>query len=85
MLSDVKSKELLTLLRRERASEKPFSTQEQITARRTAEHTIGPDENMYRVTWVCDFLNFFTCWGLDFSSCACDCSFMTSMLCRFSC
>ncbi|KAG9041544.1 Transcriptional regulatory protein sin3 [Tulasnella sp. UAMH 9824] len=54
VLSDVKNKELLTLLRRERTSAKPFSIQEQINARRTAEHMIGPEENLYRVTWLPD-------------------------------
>ncbi|KAG8901860.1 Transcriptional regulatory protein sin3 [Tulasnella sp. 403] len=52
VLSDVKNKELLTLLRRERTSSVPFTIQEQINARRTAEQMLGPDENMYRITWA---------------------------------
>lgn len=52
MLGDVKNKELLTLLRRERAGAVGPTVQEQINARRTAEQMIGQDENMYRILWV---------------------------------
>lgn len=52
MLADGKNKELLTLLRRERASPSAYTFQEQINARRTAEQIIGLGENVYRLTWV---------------------------------
>ncbi|KAG8924574.1 Transcriptional regulatory protein sin3 [Tulasnella sp. 418] len=54
VLADVKNKELLNMLRKERTSPTPYSIQEQINARRTTEQIIGAEENVYRITWIYD-------------------------------
>lgn len=49
---DPKSQDLLEGLKRERALVSP-TTQDQINTRRNAEKVLGPDENIFRIDWVC--------------------------------
>lgn len=51
VLSDMKSSELLELLKKERAHG-TLTTQDQINSRQNAERVIGPDENLFRIDWV---------------------------------
>jgi len=52
VFGDAKSQDLLEILKRERALACP-TTQDQINNRRNAEKVLGPDENLFRVDWVC--------------------------------
>lgn len=52
VLSDTKSQELLELLKKERAHG-TLTTQDQINSRQNAERILGPDENLFRIDWVC--------------------------------
>ncbi len=49
--SDVKSQELLDLLRKDREGENT-STKQQITYRIAAEGALAPEENMFKIDWV---------------------------------
>ncbi|KAF8323928.1 hypothetical protein DL93DRAFT_2070048 [Clavulina sp. PMI_390] len=51
VISDSRSQDLITLLRKERALE-TFTTQQLINYRREAEAITGPEENLYRVCWI---------------------------------
>lgn len=51
VLGDIKSQELLALLRRDRSSEKT-TTRQQIAYRMQAESVLGTDENLYKVEFV---------------------------------
>lgn len=52
VLSDPRCHDLLELLRRDRALSSP-TMQDQTNSRRLAENIMGPDENIYRIDWVC--------------------------------
>ena len=52
ILSDPKSQDLYELLRREREITSP-TTQDLINCRRNTERVLGPDENLFRIDWVC--------------------------------
>ena len=52
ILSDPKSQDLYDLLRREREIPSP-TTQDLINCRRNTERVLGPDENLFRIDWVC--------------------------------
>ena len=52
ILMDPKSQELLELLKKERVYG-TLSTQDQINSRQHAERIMGPDENLFRMDWVC--------------------------------
>jgi paired amphipathic helix protein Sin3a len=51
ILTDVKSQDLLELLKKERALSQPTG-QDQLNNRRNAEKVLGPDENLFRIDWV---------------------------------
>ena len=53
VLADQKSQELLENLKRERSITSP-TVQDQINTRHNAEKILGPDENLFRIDWVCD-------------------------------
>ena len=53
VLADQKSQELLENLKRERSIMSP-TVQDQINTRHNAEKILGPDENLFRIDWVCD-------------------------------
>ena len=53
VIADPKSHDLLEYLKRERALIAP-TTQDRINSRRNAEKVLGPDENVFRIDWVCD-------------------------------
>lgn len=52
MFADGRSQDLLEILKRERTLVSP-TTQDQINSRRNAEKVLGPDENLFRIDWVC--------------------------------
>lgn len=52
VFADSKSQDLLEILKKERALANP-TTQDQINSRRNAEKVLGPDENLFRIDWVC--------------------------------
>lgn len=52
ILADTKSVDLFDQLRREREIPRP-TTQQLINFRRAAEKILGPDENLFRMVWVC--------------------------------
>ncbi|EGN92496.1 hypothetical protein SERLA73DRAFT_117204 [Serpula lacrymans var. lacrymans S7.3] len=52
-LADSRSQELYELLKRDRALVSP-STQDQLNSRRFTENVLGPDENIFRIDWLCD-------------------------------
>jgi paired amphipathic helix protein Sin3a len=54
LFGDGKSQDLLEVLKRERALACP-TTQDLINSRKNAEKVLGPDENLFRVDWVCVF------------------------------
>lgn len=51
ILGDMKSQELLSLLHRDRISERT-TTRQQIAYRMNAENVLGPDENLYRIEYI---------------------------------
>jgi paired amphipathic helix protein Sin3a len=50
-LPDPKTKDLIEILKRERAIVAP-TTQDHVNSRRNAEKVLGPDENLFRIDWV---------------------------------
>ena len=60
ILSDPKSQDLYELLRREREITSP-TTQDLINCRRNTERVLGPDENLFRIDWVCCVLEEYRC------------------------
>lgn len=52
LLADPRSQELYDLLRREREVAS-LTTQDLINARKNTEKVLGPDENLFRIDWVC--------------------------------
>jgi paired amphipathic helix protein Sin3a len=52
VLADGRSQELSELLKRDRALQAP-TIQDQLNSRRFAENLLGPDENIFRIDWVC--------------------------------
>ena len=52
VLSDTKSQDIYELLRRERDLTRP-TPQDLTNIRRATEKVVGPDENLFRMNWVC--------------------------------
>lgn len=51
-LADAKTKELLALLRQDRAHPERSTHSQQLAYRQHAESALGSDENLYRLEWV---------------------------------
>lgn len=58
MLADARSQELFELLKRDRALQAP-TIQDQLNSRRFVENLLGPDENIFRIDWVCSHLHVY--------------------------
>jgi len=56
IIADSKSQDLLEGLKRDCAISS-LTNQEQINSRRNAEKILGPDENLFRIDWVCAVLS----------------------------
>jgi histone deacetylase complex regulatory component SIN3 len=56
-MADPKSQDLLEILKRDATIPVP-TTQDQINSRHNAEKVLGPDENIFRIDWVGDYMSF---------------------------